>query len=129
LPSGNDNGDASGADSPDRQQFLEDTLQLSVNDTTARQAPEGPVKELGNVLPRLLDSMATVPPEEHIHFSKLDLANGYWRMIVEDGQEWNFAYVVPGAPGTPIMMIVSRALQMGWNESRSRRRPNLDRQR
>jgi hypothetical protein len=53
-------------------------LQPSVNDTTVRLAPEGPVKELGNVLPRILDFMATVPAEEHIHFAKIDLADGYW---------------------------------------------------
>jgi hypothetical protein len=52
-------------------------LQASVNDTTVRLAPEEPVKELGKVLPRLLDFMATVPAEEHIHFSKMDLADGY----------------------------------------------------
>jgi len=83
------------------QQQVEDMMQPSVNDTTLRQAPEGPVKELGNVLPRLLDFMATVPPEEHIHFSKLDLADGYWRMIVEEEQQWNFAYVMPSAPDKP----------------------------
>ena len=44
------------------QQQLEDTLQPSVNDTTARQAPKGPIKKLGNVLPRLFDFMGTVPP-------------------------------------------------------------------
>jgi len=99
------------------RQQLEDTLQPLVNDTTARQAPEGPFKELGNVLPRLFDFMAAVPPEEHIHFSKLDLADGYWRMVVEDGQQWNFAYVMPGAPASPTMIVVPRALQLGWNES------------
>jgi hypothetical protein len=31
----------------------------------------------------MLDFMATGPAEEHIHFSKLDLADGYWRMVVE----------------------------------------------
>jgi hypothetical protein len=46
-------------------------------------APEAPIKELGNVLPRILDFMATVPSEEHIQFSKMDLANGYWRMVVD----------------------------------------------
>jgi hypothetical protein len=65
----------------------------------------------------LLDVIATVPPEEHIHFSKLDLADGYWRMVVEDGQKCYFAYVMPGTPGTPTMIVVPRALQLGWNES------------
>ena len=41
------------------RQQMEDMMQPSVNNTTLRQAPERPVKELGNVLPRLLDFMAT----------------------------------------------------------------------
>jgi hypothetical protein len=76
-------------------------LQPSVNDTTKRLAPDGPVKELGNVLPRILNFMAEVPAEEHIHFTKVDLADGYWRMIVDPEERWNFAYVMPLAPGVP----------------------------
>jgi hypothetical protein len=48
-----------------------------------RNAPEAPVKELGNVLKRLLHFMQDVPKDEHIQLLKLDLANGYWQMIVE----------------------------------------------
>jgi hypothetical protein len=92
-------------------------IQASVNDTTVRLAPEAPVKELGNVLPRLLDFMADVPAEEHIHFSKMDLADGYWRMVVEPDARWNFAYVMPSGPGEPLRLVVPSALQMGWNES------------
>jgi hypothetical protein len=44
-----------------------------MNNTTARLAPEAPVKDFGNVLPHILDFMAAVPPEEHIHFFKIDL--------------------------------------------------------
>ena len=50
-----------------RKRKEEEIIQDSVNDTTVRMAPDGPVKELGNVLPMILDFMATVPPEEHIH--------------------------------------------------------------
>jgi hypothetical protein len=69
------------------------------------------------VLPQLLNFMATVPAEEHIHFSKMDLADGYWRMLVELDSQWNFAYVMPTAPGTPTQLVIPSALQMGWNES------------
>jgi hypothetical protein len=100
-----------------RSQRDEIILQESVNDSTARLAPDKPVKELGNVLPRILDFMAHVPADEHIHFSKMDLADGYWRMIVEHESRWNFAYVMPSPPGTPIRLVIPSALQMGWNES------------
>jgi hypothetical protein len=61
--------------------------------------------------------MQEVPAEEHIYFSKVDLADGYWRMIVEECSHWNFAYVLPGPPGAPIRLVIPSALQMGWNES------------
>jgi hypothetical protein len=99
------------------QGYEDNVIQPSVNDTTNRLAPDGPVKELGNVLPRILDFMATVPANEHIHFSKLDLADGYWRMIVREDQRWNFAYVMPCHPGDELRVVVPSALQMGWNES------------
>jgi hypothetical protein len=42
----------------------EDITQASgFNDNTRRLAPDVPVQELGNVLPRLLDFIATVPAE------------------------------------------------------------------
>ena len=90
-----------------------DILQASVNDTTVKKAPDGPVKELGNVLPRVLDFMAAVPEEEHIYFLKLDLADGYWRMIVEREARYNFAYVMPDEPGADIKLVIPSALQMG----------------
>jgi hypothetical protein len=94
-----------------------DILKKSVNDSTVRLAPDAPVKELGNVLSRLLRFMQEVPPEEEIHFAKIDLADGYWRMIVEEESRWNFAYVLPGPVDAPIRLVIPSALQMGWNES------------
>jgi hypothetical protein len=61
--------------------------------------------------------MRDVPPEEHVHFAKVDLADGYWRMIVEASSHWNVAYVLPGPPGAPVQLVIPSALQMGWNES------------
>jgi hypothetical protein len=61
--------------------------------------------------------MQEVPPEEHIQFSKIDLANGYWRMIVEESSRWNFAYVLPVAPDAPTQLVIPSALQIGWNQS------------
>ena len=56
-------------------------LAPSVNKTTTKQLPDYPVKELGRVLPRLLHFMATVPEEETIMFAKIDLSDGFWRML------------------------------------------------
>jgi hypothetical protein len=50
-------------------------------------------------------------------FSKIDLSDGFWRMVVEEGQQWNFAYVMPDPPGSPVRIVVPSQLQMGWAES------------
>ena len=92
-------------------------LAPSVNSTTIQQSPDYPVKELGRVLPRLLAFMYCVPREETIMFAKIDLSDGFWRMLVRESDKWNFAYVLPGAAGDPLRLIIPHALQMGWTES------------
>ena len=96
---------------------LGDIVQESVNDSTTRLAPTEPVKELGRVLPRVLDFMADVPAEETILFSKIDLSDGFWRMVVSEADSYNFAYVLPDVEGAPLRIVVPQALQMGWTES------------
>ncbi len=91
-------------------------LAPSVNDTTKKLSPDYPIKELGRVLLWLLWFMAKVPAEETIMFAKIDLSDGFWRMLVAEDQQWNFAYTLPGAVEPP-RIVVPHALQMGWTES------------
>ena len=56
------------------------------------------------------------------YFSKLDVKDGFWQMVVEKDSAWNFAYVLPSEDGTvpalqDIELVVPDALQMGWCES------------
>ena len=92
-------------------------LQTSVNSTTKSLSPQQPVKELGRVLLRIFDFLAAVPPHEVIHLSKIDLSDGFWRMLVAVEDKWHFAYVLPGAPTDPVRLVIPHALQMGWTES------------
>ena len=92
-------------------------VQESVNDSTLLKAPTGPVKEIGRVLQRLLRFMKDVPPEQWILFSKLDISDGFWRMIVRGNDAYNFSYVLPQKAGKPTRIVVPSAVQMGWNES------------
>jgi hypothetical protein len=96
---------------------LGQVIQAAVNDTTTPLAPEKPVNELGKVLLRIFDFMLEVPAGETINFSKIDLSDGFWRMVVEAEDAWNFAYVLPDPPGSPIRLVVPHALQMGWTQS------------
>jgi hypothetical protein len=77
-------------------------VQESVNDTMARMAPTVPVKEIGTVLQRLLHYMRDTPAGLHILFSKLDITDGFWRLVVREEDSFNFAYVLPQRPGQQI---------------------------
>jgi hypothetical protein len=92
-------------------------LQAGVNETTAKLAPEGPVREIGQVFRRLLTLINEAEAGEVVMLAKIDLSDGFWRMLVQEDQQWNFAYVMPDPPGHPIRIVVPSALQMGWAES------------
>ena len=92
----------------------------SVNDTTDKTlAPQHSMYELGNVIPRIIWAMARAPDTGvPILFSKIDLKDGYWRMVVNEDDAWNFAYVLPTLNNTDeIQLVIPNALQMGWSES------------
>jgi hypothetical protein len=99
-------------DKKDRQ-----PLQAGVNETTTKLAPQEPVQEIGQVFRRLLDLINGAEAGEVVMLAKIDLSDGFWRMIVQEDQQWNFAYVMPDPPGHPVRIVVPSALQMGWAES------------
>jgi hypothetical protein len=91
--------------------------QKSVNHSMVLKAPSQSVKEIGKVLPWLLQYMHDTPPGLHILFNKLDISDGFWRLTVRLADSYNFAYVLPQPDGKPIQIVVPAALQMGWVES------------
>jgi hypothetical protein len=51
-------------------------------------------------------------------FSKLDIKDGYWREVVPEDDEWNFAYVQRlENPDDDIKLVIPSSLQMGWMDS------------
>lgn len=92
-------------------------VQQAVNDSTEPLADPRAIDQIGKVMPRTLEFMANAPREHPIYFSKYDISDGFWRMVVARGEEWNFAYVLPQPPGAPVRLVVPNALQMGWKES------------
>jgi hypothetical protein len=93
--------------------------QASVNDTMALHAPKEAVRKIGKVLPRLLTYMRDTPAGLHILMSKLDISDGFWRLIVRDADCFNFAYVLPQREGEPCRIVILSAVQMGWVKSPS----------
>ena len=92
----------------------------SVNEATnPTTAPTVSMAELGHVLPRLIYAVATAPDAQGpVLFSKLDVKDGYWRMVVAEEDEWHFAYVLPKAsPEEPTQLVIPSSLQMGWCDS------------
>jgi hypothetical protein len=69
----------------------------SVNDTTVKMAPKGALDQLGHALSRIIHAFAE--SDEYIgskiFMAKWDIKDGFWRMCYENGEEWNFAYVLP----------------------------------
>ena len=94
-----------------------DPIQPGVNKTTIKLAPQEPVREIGNVFRRVVTLMDSAALDEVVMMSKIDLSDGFWRMLVQEDDMWNFAYVMPDAPGTPTRIVVPSSLQMGWAES------------
>lgn len=91
----------------------------SVNDATSKMAPQEAMNQLGSVLPRLFDAMAHADSNNGpLLFAKLDIKDGFWRMVVPPQDEWNFAYVLPKRNDDEnSFLVVPSALQMGWSES------------
>ena len=67
--------------------------------------------QVGTVMPRIIKALETAPlSEDPIHFSKLDIKDGFWRMVYAVGEEFNFAYVLPNNPEAPTELVILPAL-------------------
>ena len=90
----------------------------SVNDTTTPAPDQTAVKDLGNVFRAVLLFMFVTDPSWPMIFSKLDLSDGFWRMLVAKGSEFNFIWQLPQLdPLAPRRVVIPSALQMGWKNS------------
>ena len=94
----------------------------SVNMGTKLQAPQKAMSYLGSVINRLIYLLAdnynkNVP----FIFSKCDVKDDFWRMVINLRDAWNFAYVIPSTNRInnidDIELAIPHALQMGWAES------------
>ena len=53
-----------------------------VNKATKETAPAEALDQVGTVMPHIIEALATAPlSEDPIHFSKLDIKDGFWRMV------------------------------------------------
>jgi len=90
----------------------------SVNETTVPADDQAGVEALGTAMTSIMQFMFDTDPDHEIDWNKIDLSDGFWRMIVEDGKEWNFVYQLPRRPeDTEDHYVVPSSLQMGWKNS------------
>jgi hypothetical protein len=90
--------------------------QPSVNKTTRPAADQEVVKQLGMTMAAALLFQLEIPCHWEVLWSKIDLSDGFWRMIIQAGQEYNFVYAMPQHPAGK-WFVVPSALQMGWTNS------------
>ena len=84
------------------------------NDATKDYAPEEAISQIGSVLPCIIEALTRMYANKGpVSMMKVDLIDRFWRVMAKEGEEWNFAYVLPNHPGKPIELIVPAALQMG----------------
>ncbi len=51
------------------------------------------------------------------NMEKWDVKDGFWQMDCWEGEQYNFAYVLPQPPGVPMVLVIPLPLQMGWVKS------------
>ena len=58
-----------------------------MNEATEETSPSEGIEQVGTVMPRIIEALATAPLSEYpIHFSKLDIKDGFWIMMCAVGE-------------------------------------------
>ena len=89
----------------------------AVNDTTTNTVPLGTMYQMGHVLDHIIYTYAEAKEGKNIFTAKEDVQVGFWRCSAEEGQEWNFAYLLTQAEGEPMKLDIPTSLQIRWIES------------
>ena len=90
----------------------------SVNKETKETSPAEALDQVGTVMPCIIEALATDPlSKDSVLWSKLDIKDGFWRMVRAVGEEWNFAYVLTNNLEAQTELVILSALQMGWTFS------------
>ena len=77
----------------------------AVNDTTVKTAPGGAIDQIGECLSRIIHAFTAAEEDAKIFMAIWDIKDGFWRMDCREGDEWNFAYVLPQPEGEPVRLI------------------------
>ncbi len=89
----------------------------AVNETTIKTAPQAAVNQLGHSLSRLIHAFADATENEKVFMAKWGIKDGFWRLDCQEGEEYNFAYVLPQPYTEPTTLVIPMSLQIGWIKS------------
>ena len=78
-----------------------------------KTAPQGAIDQMGHSLTRIVYAFAQADKDTTIFMAKWDINGGFWRLDCEQGEELNFAYVLPQEEGQPVKLVIPTSLQMG----------------
>jgi hypothetical protein len=92
-------------------------IRAAANDTTEKTAPKRAIDQIREALSCIVHAFAEADETAKIFMAKWDIKDGFWRMDCAEGEEWNFAYVLPQEEGKPTKLVVPTSLKMGWVES------------
>jgi hypothetical protein len=103
---------------PQGKRRREEREHPSVNETTVPATDQSGAAALGTAKNAILKFMFETDPTWEIDWQKVDLSDGFWRMIVEHGEAYNFVFQLPARQGdTTKYYVIPAALQMGWKNS------------
>ena len=88
----------------------------SVNDTMEKTTPKGAIDQIGDCLSQIIHAFAETDDTAKIFMAKWDIKDGFWHLNCAEGEEYNFAYVLPQPEEEPIRIVIPTSLQMGWVE-------------
>jgi len=94
-----------------------DTKFASVNANTTTTSNHKSMAQLGSALKRIIATVADGQRKnKKIFFSKLDIKDGFWRMVVNAADAWNFCHVIPNTDTNASInetnIVVPNSLQM-----------------
>ena len=68
---------------------------MAVNESSVKTAPKGAINQLGHSLQRIIHAFAQADETAKVFMAKWDIKDGFWHLDCQEGEEWNFAYVLP----------------------------------
>ena len=100
-----------------RPRLIVDYSFSGVNDDTIPLAPRESM-QFGRALQRLLQTIVQADPKYGpVYLSKIDIADGFYRVWLQASDIPKLGVALPSTPGQPPLVAFPLALPMGWVES------------